>query len=100
MIVSNHGGRQLDGAPATIDALPEVADAVDGRIEVLLDGGIRRGADVVKALALGARAVLAGRAPLWGLAAGGEQGARDVLALLRDEIELAMVLTGAARRTR
>ena len=96
VIVSNHGGRQLDGAPATIDALPEVADAVDGRLEVLLDGGIRRGADVVKALALGARAVLAGRAPLWGLAAGGEQGARDVLALLRDEIELAMVLTGAA----
>ena len=96
VIVSNHGGRQLDGAPATIDALPEVADAVDGRIEVLLDGGIRRGADVVKALALGARAVLAGRAPLWGLAAGGEQGARDVLALLREEIELAMVLTGAA----
>jgi isopentenyl diphosphate isomerase/L-lactate dehydrogenase-like FMN-dependent dehydrogenase len=96
VIVSNHGGRQLDGALATIDALPEVADAVDGRIEVLLDGGIRRGADVVKALALGARAVLAGRAPLWGLAAGGEQGARDVLALLREEIELAMVLTGAA----
>ena len=95
VIVSNHGGRQLDGAIATIDALPEVADAVDGRIEVLLDGGIRRGADVVKALALGARAVLAGRAPLWGLAAGGEQGARDVLALLREEIELAMVLTGA-----
>jgi isopentenyl diphosphate isomerase/L-lactate dehydrogenase-like FMN-dependent dehydrogenase len=96
VVVSNHGGRQLDGAPATIDALPEVVDAVDGRIEVLLDGGIRRGADVVKALALGARAVLAGRAPLWGLAAGGEPGARAVLALLREEIELAMVLTGVA----
>jgi isopentenyl diphosphate isomerase/L-lactate dehydrogenase-like FMN-dependent dehydrogenase len=96
VIVSNHGGRQLDGEVATIDALPEVAEAVDGRIEVLVDGGIRRGVDVVKALALGARAVLAGRAPLWGLAAGGEQGARDVLGLLREEIELAMILTGAA----
>ena len=96
VIVSNHGGRQLDGAPATIDALPEVADAVDGRIEVFVDGGIRRGADVVKALALGARAVLAGRAPLWGLAARGEPGAREVLELLREEIELAMILTGAA----
>jgi isopentenyl diphosphate isomerase/L-lactate dehydrogenase-like FMN-dependent dehydrogenase len=96
VIVSNHGGRQLDGAPATIDVLPEVAEAVDGRVEVLVDGGIRRGADVVKALALGARAVLAGRAPLWGLAARGEQGAREVLELLREEIELAMVLTGAA----
>ena len=102
VIVSNHGGRQLDGAPATIDALPEVVEAVDGRIEVLVDGGIRRGADVVKALALGARAVLAGRAPLWGLAARGEQGAREVLELLREEIELAMVLTGCrvARRRR
>ncbi len=96
VIVSNHGGRQLDGAIATIDALPEVAEAVEGRIEVLVDGGIRRGVDVVKALALGARAVLAGRAPLWGLAARGEQGAREVLELLREEIELAMVLTGAA----
>jgi isopentenyl diphosphate isomerase/L-lactate dehydrogenase-like FMN-dependent dehydrogenase len=97
IVVSNHGGRQLDGAPATIDALVEVAEAVEGRIEVLVDGGIRRGADVVKALALGARAVLAGRAPLWGLAARGEQGAREVLELLREEIELAMVLTGAAK---
>jgi isopentenyl diphosphate isomerase/L-lactate dehydrogenase-like FMN-dependent dehydrogenase len=96
LVVSNHGGRQLDGALATIDALPEIADAVEGRIEVLVDGGIRRGADVVKALALGARAVLAGRAPLWGLAARGEQGAREVLELLREEIELAMILTGAA----
>ena len=94
VVVSNHGGRQLDGAPATIDALPEVVDAVEGRVEVLVDGGIRRGTDVVKALALGARAVLAGRAPLWGLAARGEQGAREVLELLREEIELAMVLVG------
>jgi isopentenyl diphosphate isomerase/L-lactate dehydrogenase-like FMN-dependent dehydrogenase len=96
VIVSNHGGRQLDGAAATIDSLPEVAEAVDGRIEVLLDGGIRRGADVVKALALGARAVLAGRAPLWGLVVGGEAGARRVLELLHDEIHLALQLTGCA----
>jgi isopentenyl diphosphate isomerase/L-lactate dehydrogenase-like FMN-dependent dehydrogenase len=94
VVVSNHGGRQLDGVSATVDALPEVVEAVDGRIEVLVDGGVRRGADVVRALALGARAVLAGRAPLWGLAARGEQGAREVLELLRDEIELALVLTG------
>jgi isopentenyl diphosphate isomerase/L-lactate dehydrogenase-like FMN-dependent dehydrogenase len=94
VIVSNHGGRQLDGAAATIDSLPEVAEAVDGRIEVLLDGGIRRGADVVKALALGARAVLAGRAPLWGLVVGGEAGARRVLELLHDEIRLALQLSG------
>ncbi len=96
VIVSNHGGRQLDGATATIDALPEVIDAVEGRLEVLVDGGIRRGTDVVKALALGARAVLAGRAPLWGLAARGEQGALEVLQLLREEIELAQVLVGCA----
>ena len=96
VVVSNHGGRQLDGATATIDALPEVVDAVEGRIEVLVDGGARRGADVVKALALGARAVLAGRAPLWGLAARGERGAREVLELLQEEIELAQVLVGCA----
>jgi 4-hydroxymandelate oxidase len=94
IVVSNHGGRQLDGVSATIDALPEVVEAVDGRVEVLVDGGIRRGGDVVKALALGARAVLAGRAPLWGLAAGGEAGARHVLELLRDEILLALKLVG------
>jgi 4-hydroxymandelate oxidase len=94
IVVSNHGGRQLDGAPATIEALPEVVDAVRGRLEVLVDGGIRRGADIVKALALGAQAVLAGRAVLWGLAADGEQGARRVLELLGEEIELALVLTG------
>jgi 4-hydroxymandelate oxidase len=94
VVVSNHGGRQLDGVAATIDALPEVVEAVDGRIEVLVDGGVRRGADVVRALALGARAVLAGRAPLWGLAARGERGACEVLELLREEIELALVLVG------
>jgi len=94
VVVSNHGGRQLDGVSATLDALPEVAEAVDGRIEVLLDGGVRRGGDVVKALALGANAVLAGRAPLWGLAVDGEAGARRVLELLRDEILVALKLTG------
>jgi isopentenyl diphosphate isomerase/L-lactate dehydrogenase-like FMN-dependent dehydrogenase len=94
VVVSNHGGRQLDCVAATIDALPEVVEAVDGRIEVLVDGGVRRGADVVKALALGARAVLAGRAPLWGLVADGEAGARRVLELLRAEIELALQLVG------
>jgi isopentenyl diphosphate isomerase/L-lactate dehydrogenase-like FMN-dependent dehydrogenase len=96
VIVSNHGGRQLDGVPATLDLLPEVVDAVAGRCEVLVDGGIRRGTDVVTALALGARAVLAGRAPLWGLAVGGERGAREVLEILRSEIELALVLLGCA----
>lgn len=94
VVVSNHGGRQLDGVSATIDALPEVAEAVDGRIEVLVDGGIRRGADVVKALALGARAALIGRPALWGLACDGEAGARHVLGLLQDEILLALKLVG------
>jgi 4-hydroxymandelate oxidase len=94
VVVSNHGGRQLDGVAATIDALAEVAEAVDGRIEVLLDGGIRRGTDVVKALALGAGAVLAGRAPLWGLTVGGERGAAHVLGLLQAEISLALQLSG------
>ena len=94
LVVSNHGGRQLDGVAATIDALPEVVEAVDGRLEVLVDGGIRRGSDVVKALALGARAVLAGRAPLWGLAVGGADGARDVLRILQAEILNALQLVG------
>jgi isopentenyl diphosphate isomerase/L-lactate dehydrogenase-like FMN-dependent dehydrogenase len=96
VVVSNHGGRQLDGCSATIEALPEVVEAVAGRIDVLVDGGVRRGADVVKALALGAGAVLAGRAPLWGLAARGEAGARRVLELLKEEICLAMQLVGAS----
>ena len=94
VIVSNHGGRQLDGVAATIDALPEVVEAVEGRAEVLMDGGVRRGGDVVKALALGARAVLAGRPPLWGLAVDGERGAARVLELLGEEIGLALTLTG------
>jgi len=94
IVVSNHGGRQLDSVAATAALLPEVVEAVAGRIEVYVDGGVRRGSDVVKALALGARAVLAGRAPLWGLACDGEAGARSVLQLLRDEIELALALCG------
>jgi L-lactate dehydrogenase (cytochrome) len=93
IVVSNHGGRQLDGAPATLDALEEVADAAAG-IEVLFDGGIRRGTDAVKALALGASAVLIGRPAIWGLAADGEAGVRHVLSLLRAEIELALALLG------
>ena len=96
VVVSNHGGRQLDGVPASLDVLPEVAAAVGDRLEVLLDGGIRRGTDVLKALALGARAVLAGRAVLWGLAAAGEEGVAQVLALLREEIELGLKLLGCA----
>src|SRR5206468_9285029 len=94
VVVSNHGGRQLDGAPATLDALPEVVEAVEGRVPVLLDGGIRRGADVLKALALGATAVLAGRAPIFGLAVAGEEGVRDVFALLQEEIRLGLMLLG------
>jgi len=94
VIVSNHGGRQLDTAIASVRALPEVAEAVAGRAEVLLDGGVRRGTDVIKALALGARAVLLGRPVVWGLAAAGESGARRVLELLRAEVDLAMALCG------
>jgi isopentenyl diphosphate isomerase/L-lactate dehydrogenase-like FMN-dependent dehydrogenase len=94
VVVSNHGGRQLDGVSGTIDALEEVVDAVEGRLEVLLDGGIRRGTDVLKALALGARAVLIGRAMVWGLAVDGEAGVARVLQLLRDEIELGLALLG------
>jgi isopentenyl diphosphate isomerase/L-lactate dehydrogenase-like FMN-dependent dehydrogenase len=94
VVVSNHGGRQLDGVSATLDALEEVVEAVDGRIEVLLDGGVRRGVDVLKAVALGARAVLIGRAMVWGLAVRGEEGVSHVLSLLRSEIELGLALLG------
>jgi len=94
VIVSNHGGRQLDGTLSTCAALPDVAEAVGDRIDVLVDGGIRRGTDVVRAIALGARAVLIGRPYLWGLAVDGEAGVRAVLSTLRSELELAMGLLG------
>ncbi len=96
VIVSNHGGRQLDSAPATIDVLPEIVAAVAGRVPVMIDSGFRRGSDIVKALALGARAVLLGRATLYGLAAAGEEGALEVLQLLRTDVERTMILTGVA----
>lgn len=94
VIVSNHGGRQLDGTPATLDALPEVCAAVAGRCPVLLDGGVRWGTDVLKALGRGATAVLVGRPALWGLAVGGSEGVARVLTLLRGELERAMALAG------
>jgi len=97
VVVSNHGGRQLDGVLATAEALPAVVDRVGGRADVLVDGGIRRGGDVLKALALGARAVLVGRPVLWGLAVGGEAGARQVLDLLVAEFDNALALAGAPR---
>jgi 4-hydroxymandelate oxidase len=94
IIVSNHGGRQLDASPATVDVLGPVADAVGEHAPVLVDGGIRRGTDVLRALALGARAVLIGRPVLWGLAVAGEPGVRRVLALLRHEFDVALALAG------
>lgn len=94
LIVSNHGGRQLDGAVATVDALPAVVDAVEGRCPVIVDGGVRSGGDVLKALALSADAVLVGRPVFWGLAASGRAGAAGVLRLIRDELDDAMVLAG------
>ena len=92
--VSNHGGNNLDGTPATIRALPAVADAVGDQVEVLLDGGVRRGGDVVKAVALGARAVMIGRAYLWGLAANGQAGVENVLDILRGGIDSALLALG------
>jgi 4-hydroxymandelate oxidase len=97
VVVSNHGGRQLDSSPAGLDALPEVVEAVQGRIPVLMDGGVRRGTDVVKALALGADAVLVGRPSVWGLAAEGEAGVAAVLEIFRAELENAMALAGCGR---
>ena len=94
IVVSNHGGRQLDTTIPTIKALPEVVNAVKGRIEVYLDGGIRRGTDVLKALAYGARAVLIGRPFLWGLAVAGNSGVLTVLEMLRSELDLSMALSG------
>jgi len=95
--VSNHGGRQLDTAPATIDMLPGIAEAVAGKAEIILDGGVRRGSDVVKALALGANAVAIGRAYLYGLGAGGERGVRRALEILDSELRRTMALCGRAR---
>ncbi len=94
IVVSNHGGRQLDGCAAGLDALPEIVEAVAGRLPVLVDGGVRRGTDVVKALALGAAAVLVARPVAWGLAAAGREGVANVLAILRAETENAMALCG------
>jgi 4-hydroxymandelate oxidase len=97
VFVSNHGGRQLDAAPATIDMLPAIVDALEGRVPIIVDGGIRRGTDVITALALGAQAVAIGRPVLWGLACGGQQGALDVLETLRAEIRNTMTLCGCAK---
>jgi isopentenyl diphosphate isomerase/L-lactate dehydrogenase-like FMN-dependent dehydrogenase len=94
VVVSNHGGRQLDTVLSGADALPAIADAVGDRMDVIVDGGVRRGTDVLKALALGARAVMVGRPVLWGLAVGGEEGARRVLELLLAELEVALALAG------
>jgi 4-hydroxymandelate oxidase len=94
VVVSNHGGRQLDTAPATCEVLPYVAEAVGDACEVYVDGGVRRGSDVLKAIALGARAVLIGRPILWGLTVNGEDGATDVLEILRRELDEAMLLCG------
>jgi 4-hydroxymandelate oxidase len=96
IIVSNHGGRQLDGAIPSIDALPQVAEAVSGRIEVLMDGGVRRGTDVLKALGLGARAVLIGRPVHWALAVGGEFGVRRLIELISGELRSTMAMCGCA----
>ncbi|NXJ76040.1 HAOX1 oxidase, partial [Trogon melanurus] len=105
ILVSNHGARQLDGVPATvstlpmhkIDVLPEIVDAVEGKVEVFLDGGVRKGTDILKALALGARAVFIGRPLIWGLVYQGEEGAKEVLQMLKEEFRLAMALTGCQR---
>jgi L-lactate dehydrogenase (cytochrome)/(S)-mandelate dehydrogenase len=94
IVVSNHGGRQLDGAPATLDALPAIAARVSDRITVILDGGIRRGTDVVKALSLGADAVMVGRPALYGLATAGQAGVEGVLEILRSELETTLTLMG------
>lgn len=94
LLVSNHGGRQLDTVPASIELLPPIAEAVDGRVPLLLDGGIRRGTDIVKALALGANAVAIGRPVLWALAVAGEDGVAQVLEILRAELDHALTLCG------
>lgn len=97
IVVSNHGGRQLDGAIGTLDALPDVVEAAGGKVPVLMDGGIRRGSDILKALSLGAKAVLVGRPPLWGLAAFGQPGVERVLWMLGAELKLSMGLSGQTK---
>lgn len=99
IVISNHGGRQLECAPSPLEQLPAIADAVQGRMQLLVDGGVRRGSDIAKALALGADAVLLGRAPLYGLASRGPQGVAEVLTILRSEFEIALRLLGASRAT-
>lgn len=94
IVVSNHGGRNLDMAIAPIDALPDIVERVNGRADVLLDSGIRRGSDIFKALALGAKGVFAGRAPLWGVTAAGEEGAFRALDILREELDRVMAFSG------
>ena len=97
LVVSNHGGRQLDTAPSTCEVLPHVVEAAGDLCEIYVDGGIRRGSDVLKAIALGARAVLIGRPVLWGLCVAGEQGATNVLEILRRELDEAMLLCGCTK---
>jgi L-lactate dehydrogenase (cytochrome) len=99
VIVSNHGGRQLDGAPATLRALPEIVKAVNGQAEILMDGGVRRGSDIVKAICMGARAVLIGRAYAYGLAAAGEAGVSRAIEILRADVERTMKLLGCGSVT-
>jgi isopentenyl diphosphate isomerase/L-lactate dehydrogenase-like FMN-dependent dehydrogenase len=96
IVASNHGGRQLDGARSAVSALPDVVDAVDGRMEVILDGGVRRGTDVIKALALGAKACMIGRPFLYGLASMGGAGVGRALQILRNELDVGLALIGRA----
>ena len=97
IVVSNHGGRNMDSAPPTVSVLPEIVKAVDGRMTVIIDSGVRRGSDIVKCLALGADAVLAGRATLYGTAAGGEDGAIKAINILKDEMKRTMAYVGTQR---
>ena len=99
IIVSNHGGRQLDGAITSLEALPNIVETVGDKADIIMDGGIRRGSDVFKALALGAKAVLTGRPILWGLAVNGEAGVSHVLQLLKEELLLTMALSGCPDTT-
>ena len=97
IVVSNHGGRQLDGSPATLEVLEEIVQAVESKLEIFIDGGIRRGTDVLKALALGAKAVMVGRPYVWALAAAGESGVSHAIEMLRDELDLALAISGCSR---